>query len=409
MERRNFIRLAGGGVVLAARAGLGAGLATGLGTGLGMLGGCSLAEVPASAVAAWQGPAAGAELRHWVLSHALLAPNPHNQQPWLADLRTPGEIVLRLDMQRLLPATDPYGRQILMGAGAFLELLTMAAAQRGQRTELVLFPDGEPGAQLDDRPFARVRLVADAAVPRDPLFAQVLARRTDRRPYDPARPIAAADVQRLHAAASGLPLRFGVAGVENGTAADRTRLDALRKLVREAWRIELTTEGTMMESMRLLRVGSAEIDQHRDGIAITSPMLLALVKTGLFDRRQFPAADSSATTGQIRDFDALTASTPAYLWLVSEGNRRRQQIDAGRAYVRINLAASAAGLALHPNQQALQEYAEVAAPYRAVHALLDAPQPGHTVQMLARLGNLPAGTAAPGPAPRRGLARQLAL
>lgn len=405
MERRNFIRLAGGGVVLAARAGLGAASAT----GLGMLGGCSLADVPPGAVAAWQGPAAGAELRHWVLSYALLAPNPHNQQPWLADLRTPGEIVLRLDARRLLPATDPYGRQILMGAGAFLELLAMAAAERGQRTELALFPDGEPGERLDDRPFARVRLVADAAVRRDPLFAQVLARRTDRRAYDPARPIAAADVQRLQAAASGLPLRFGMAGAANGMAADGARLDDIRKWVREAWRIELRTEPAMMESLRLLRVGSAEIDQHRDGIAITSPLLLALVKTGLFDRRQFPAADASATTGQIRDFDLLTASTPAYLWLVSQGNRRPQQIDAGRAYVRINLAASAAGLALHPNEQALQEYAEVAAPYRAVHTLLDAPPPGHTVQMLARLGYLPAGTAAPGPAPRRGLARQLAL
>ena len=405
MERRNFIRLAGGGVVLAARAGLGAGLAT----GLGLLGGCSLADVPPGAVAAWQGPAAAAELRHWVLAYALLAPNPHNQQPWLADLRTPGEIVLRLDMQRLLPATDPFGRQILLGAGAFLALLTMAAAERGQRTDVALFPDGEPGAQLDDRPFARVRLVADAAVPRDPLFAQVLARRTDRRAYDPARPIAAADVQRLQAAASGLALRFGVAGVANGTAAERARLGEIRQLVREAWRIELTTEPAMMESLRLLRVGSAEIDQHRDGIAITSPLLLALVKTGLFDRRQFPAAESSATTGQIRDFDAITASTPAYLWLVSQGNRRAQQIDAGRAYLRINLAASAAGLALHPNQQALQEYAQVAGPYRALHALLDAPAPGHTVQMLARLGYLPAGTAAPGPAPRRGLARQLAL
>ena len=64
-------------------------------------------------------------------------------------------------------------------------------------------------------------------------------------------------------------------------------------------------------------------------------------------------------------------------------------------------------LALHPNEQALQEFDAVAEPYRAIHALLDAPQPGHTVQMLARLGYLPAGTAPRPPAPRRGLARQL--
>ena len=158
--------------------------------------------------------------------------------------------------------------------------------------------------------------------------------------------------------------------------------------------------------MRLLRIGAAEIDQHRDGISLTSPLLVALARTGLLDRNQFPAPDSQATQGQIQDFDAATASTPAYLWLVTEGNRRPQQVDAGRAYVRVNLAGTAAGLVMHPNEQSLQEYPEVAAPYQAIHRLLDAPAPRFTVQMLARLGRLPVGAAAAGPAPRRGLQRQ---
>ena len=388
MDRRHFMHLAGGGVVLAASTSL--------------LGGCSVFEVPASAVAAWQGPAPAEELRRWVLAYALLAPNPHNLQPWLADLRTPGEITLALDTRRLLPATDPFGRQILMGAGAFLELLSLAAAERGHRVELALFPDGLPGPRLDDRPFARLRLLPEPAIPRDPLFAQVLRRRTDRRAYDPAGAPTPAELQALQAAASTQAVRLGVAGP--GQAAQR---DAIRAITREAWRLELTTEAPMMESMRLLRVGSAEIDQHRDGISLTSPLLVGLAKTGLFDRSRFPAPDSSATQGQIRDFDAITASTPAYLWIVTEGNQRTQQIAAGRAYARVNLAASASALALHPNEQALQEFAEVAAPYQAIHQLLDAPAPRFTVQMLARLGHLPAGVAAAAPAPRRGLDRQL--
>jgi len=320
-----------------------------------------------------------------------------------------GAALRLVNVQRLLPATDPYGRQILMGAGAFLELLVMAAAERGQRAEIRLFPDGEPGLRLDGRAFARVQMLPDVGAAPDPLFKQVLARRTDRRAYDPARAIAPADVLRLRAAVDGLPLRLGLAGAADTLAAERGRLDSIRAIAREAWRIELSTEAPMMESMRVLRVGSAEIDQHRDGITIDSPLLVALAKTGLFDRSTFPAPDSSATRGQIQDFDAITASTPAYLWLVSEGNQRSQQIAAGRAYARINLAATAAGLALHPNEQALQEFDAVAAPYRAIHALLDAPQPGHTVQMLARLGYLPTGTAQRPPAPRRGLARQLAV
>lgn len=62
---------------------------------------------------------------------------------------------------------------------------------------------------------------------------------------------------------------------------------------------------------------------------------------------------------------------------------------------------------MHPNEQALQEFAEVAAPYQAIHQWLDALAPRFTVQMLARLGHLPAGVAAAALAPRRGLDRQL--
>lgn len=49
MERRKFIRLAGGGAVMAASA--------------AALSACTVFGVPDSAVAAWQGPAAGEELR----------------------------------------------------------------------------------------------------------------------------------------------------------------------------------------------------------------------------------------------------------------------------------------------------------------------------------------------------------
>jgi hypothetical protein len=393
MQRRQFMRVAGGGMVMAAVAGAG-------------LSGCAGADMPAGAVAAWQPPASGLELRQWVLSHALLAPNPHNRQPWLADLAVPGEITLRLDTQRLLPATDPFSRQIMMGAGAFLELLVMAAAARGHRADVQLFPEGEPGPQLQAfaaLPFARVRLVPDAAARPDPLFAQLFKRRTDRRAYDPLAAPTPDEVASLRAAALAQPVGFGLAGLEPGSLRP-----AIQTIARDAWRLELTTEATMMESMHLLRVGAAEVDQHRDGISIMSPLLITVDKLGLMDRQRMPAADSRMIVSQIDDFNALTASTPAYLWITTDGPGRAPQIAAGRAYARVNLAGTALGLAMQPNEQALQEYPEVAAPYRAIHQLLAAGTPGRTVQMLARVGHLPAGTAALGPAPRRGLARQLA-
>ncbi|MFN5965559.1 MAG: twin-arginine translocation pathway signal protein, partial [Pseudanabaena sp.] len=120
-------------------------------------------------------------------------------------------------------------------------------------------------------------------------------------------------------------------------------------------------------------------------------------------RNKFPAPDSQEIVGQIKDFNAITDMTPAYMWIVTEGNARSQQILAGRAYVRVNLAGTAQGLAMHPNQQALQEYPQVARQYHDIHTLLGTPSPRYTVQMLARVGYLPSRTATASPAPRRGL------
>jgi hypothetical protein len=160
----------------------------------------------------------------------------------------------------------------------------------------------------------------------------------------------------------------------------------------QAWRIEMTTPRTLLESYKVLRIGPAEINEHRDGISVNDPLLRLITGIGLFDRTQASAPDSSAVTGQIDEFNANLATTPAFFSLIT-------QVNAGRAYVRAQLAATAQGLSIQPLSQALQEYPEQAEPYAAIHALMDAPQPQQTVQMWTRLGYAPA----IGPSPRRGV------
>ncbi len=389
MERRSFIRVIGGGVVLAAAPALVA---------------CSSA-LPPEAVAAWQPPpppAPGSDVRRWILAHAILAPHSHNLQSWLVDLRQPGEIALYCDRTRLLPETDPFSRQIMMSQGTFLEMLDLAARQQGLRADIELFPEGEfdPKVLPANGLTARIRLTPDTAVRPDPLFAQVFRRHTNRSAYEMKAPELAA-TQAIESAAMGLgdalKLRVGFAGPQDARIAEH------RAIAREAWRIELVTPRTMMESMKVLRVGPTEIAQHRDGISLNDPMVRALAAVGLFDRSQAPGPDDSATTGQIKDFAVKIEATPAFFWMVTDGNHRRTQVNAGRAYVRAQLAATAAGLSMHPLQQALQEYPEQAGPYAAIHRLLGAEPARQTVQMWARLGYAPP----VGPAPRRGLEAHL--
>ena len=89
--------------------------------------------------------------------------------------------------------------------------------------------------------------------------------------------------------------------------------------------------------------------------------------------------------------------------LATRDNTREVQIAAGRAYARLNLAATNLGLVMHPNEQALQEYPEMRAMHQTIYDTLPAQSPGLTLQMLARLGRLPKGVTPAIPPPRRGL------
>ena len=118
---------------------------------------------PDDYAASWRAPGAGeTDPRRFALAHAILAPNPHNTQPWLVELRGADEMLLYCDLERRLPFTDPLDRQITMGCGAFLELYRIAAAQQGRVAQIVPFPDGAPEARLDARPLAQVRFNAVA-------------------------------------------------------------------------------------------------------------------------------------------------------------------------------------------------------------------------------------------------------
>lgn len=381
MQRRAFIRVLGGGGLLAAGA---------------AAGGCSQV-LPDEAVAAWRGPgelAAGADPRRWLLGWAILAPHSHNLQSWLVDLREPDQITLFCDRTRLLPVTDPYSRQILMSQGTFIELLDLAARERGLRAEVQLFPEGEFGPkEVDDRPVARIRLVPDAGVARDPLFAQIPRRHTNREAYDPARPVPAEAWQAMAGAAAvqAVPLAHTAAG-------DAAALAVHRRIASEAWALELNTPAAMLETFKVLRVGAREVAEHRDGLTLMDPMVVWMTRLGLFDRSVAPGPDDFATRSQIADFDEKIATTPAFLWMVSDDNTRSTQVAAGRAFARVQLAATAHGLGMQPLQQALQEYAEVAAPYRALREALGVRGP-QTIQSWARVGFAPP----VGPAPRRGV------
>ena len=361
MNRRNFLRIAGGGVILAA-GGAGAWIGT---------------STPSKALEPWAlaGSARYTDPRMRALSYAILAPNPHNRQPWIVDLTGEDRVTLHFDTDKQLPHTDPFDRQLTIGLGCFLELMTMAAAHEGFAIGIDLFPQGESAEGLDKRPIAHVDF-RKANVESDPLWAHVPDRRSNKEPYDTARAVMPDQLQRILSAARNPGWVGGSVAPEDVTH--------WRDLSTKALMIEIETPHTFKESVDLFRIGKREVNANPDGIDFSGPMFETLHLTGMMTREGSLDTSSMAYTSGIDAVVANTESAMGHLWMVTPGNSRRDQITAGGEWLRLNLACTREGLGFQPLSQALQEYPEMAELYAETHRRL-APE-GGTVQMLSRIG-----------------------
>jgi hypothetical protein len=378
MRRRTFLSV-GGALIAISAAGVG---------------GFALTRAPEKAREPWR--RAGESFGDWrldALSYAILAPNPHNMQPWRARLDGADGLTIDADLSRLLPQTDPQNRQIVIGFGAFLELFAQAAAMKGVAVDIEPFPDGEPQPTLDARPIARIRR-AERPANADPLFAETISRRTNRAPFE-KRPVPEGALEAIVAASSpGVDAAFW-----NGS----DEAAAIRALAREAWEIEWSLDRTRRESINVTRIGKAEINAAPNGLALSGAAIDAIAAAGLLTREKMDVAGEAAYDQSLQFYNRAIDSAAAFISATTASNTRADQLQAGAAWLRMHQAATREGLAFHPLSQALQEFPEMAAPYARAHQML-ARTPGASVQMLARVGH----AKAPPPAPREPLEARIA-
>ena len=303
-------------------------------------------------------------------------------------------MTLLVDNDRLLPHTDPFSRQIVIGLGCFLEIMALAAATDGYRVDLDLFPEGEDAAALDARPVAVARFTRGDARAEPALFGQIFDRRSLKEPYDMTRAVGNEMLAQL---AASVTRGSGVAATN-----DMDEVAALRDLTAQAFEIEFRTPRTYKESVDLFRIGHREVDANPDGIDFSGPMWETLRLTRQFTREGAIPTDSFPFRTGLDMVTSTARTGMAYIWLTTPGNTRAEQIVAGRDWVRLNLAATGLGLGVQPMSQALQEFPEMADLHAQAHDRLAGD--GGVVQMLGRLGYGPT----VGPSPRWPLEEKLA-
>jgi hypothetical protein len=273
-----------------------------------------------------------------LVADALLAPSPHNTQPWLVRPVSETEAELYVDAARTLPATDSDGAFMTATLGIFVEALDVAAAARGLAVAAEpLFP--KLGAGSDARPlFARLRLTER----REPgPFARELLeqRRTARGAYDgrPADP-AALEALASVAAEAGHVARF---------TSDADTVEWIVALNADTVFYDLDEDGARAEIGRWIRRSEREAQAARDGF---SPRCLGfpgpLVSLFFFHHRLFASRPVRALLRRL--LVRSMRGTASVGWFEGPWSTPQEQYEAGRMVLRFWLELTRHGLRLQP-------------------------------------------------------------
>jgi hypothetical protein len=255
-----------------------------------------------------------------LVRHAVLAPSGHNTQPWRFALREHA-VEVRPDFTRRLPAVDADDHALFISLGAAVENLRIAALAHALHSDIEYFPAATPDAIVVHlAPAARSR-VTD-------LTHALPERQSTRSRYD-GRPVPAADLRRLHAAAHEHGIRFRA-------FTDAADLAALTEMVREGNRIQVQDGAFVAELMDWIRFSRAEVRRHRDGLA--APVMGMPHAPRWLGRVIMRAA--LTPEAQARRAAQMVRSSAGLLLFVAEHHDPTHWVRLGQAFERVALTAT---------------------------------------------------------------------
>jgi hypothetical protein len=292
----------------------------------------------------WQGYPSDGSKR--ALRAAILAANPHDSQPWQFQVWGDG-IIFIANRRRNLGSFDPFRREMHLAMGAAVENFVLAAKTFGLDTQVMPY-DGKLTSEPGNEPIAAVWVgLAPGTKAHDPLVDMIPHRHTHRGHYHPDHGVDRAMLDTLASRLSGDMVQ--VAFVSDSVA--RAEMGSL---IVEATKAIVDDRQMSEDSAHWIRTGARDIEAHRDGITLDcsgiAPWLVAGAKI-------LPDLDAATTDRYwyeaTRDVQVPSAPVLGAIF-VEDRLGMKGAIAAGRAWQRLHLSLTAAGLYAQPLNQPVE-------------------------------------------------------
>jgi len=384
INRRNFLKLAGATLVIAAGGSVWRAMDQGM-----------FSAGKGAAYEPWTNWRNAETPLERIVAAGILAANPHNSQPWIFRIAS-SSIDLFADPSRQIGTIDPFRREMYIGLGCALENMILAAEAEGFASSLGLMPD-----PINEIHAARLEF-SPASPNVSELYSAIPNRHTNRSAYDMTRDVS--DETRT--------------AIDNLVTTDNVRLlwyadESAKKKFGQvaitATEALINDEQQSMDSHLWWRQDWSAVQEHADGLTLDaqglSPFITQAAKFLPDGSRQ---QNDQIFLSNIREINVPTAAAFGIL-VVRSGRDNAQRLECGRVWQRIHLWGTTQGLALQPLNQMCErvdregQLNDTFVLIQAVRALVN-DDTWHAI-MPFRIGYP---TQSPFPSPRRGLEQVVA-
>ena len=316
------------------------------------------------------------------IAYGITAPSPHNTQSWYIDTISDTEMLLYV--KHVLPETDPPARQILMGAGCFIELVNVGMSQEGFQTTVDYLPQGDftlEANNISEKPVAKITLVKNGEFEKDVLYDYIYQRGTNRKPYK-GKMITQFEFNKIKSL-------MGKYHSQLQFYTSKEQMQPYLDIFSQAMEIETRTKATNEETRQKFRFSEKELKEKKDGISLQQMgyegFILKIATKQMNEGDSLIWHSNKTFKATMKGINKGIYSSKGLIIFKTKTNTKLDWIKSGRDYARFNIAIAKLGIVTHPYNQVIQEYSEMKELQNKFKTLSKV-KDGEKTQMIVRIG-----------------------